>query len=539
MALTVMLAAVDISDRLVGETAVEAIETAARIAELSYLPVLPTSPGSLLGQALAISGPGGTMFTGVVDDASQDLLTGVVTIRGTDRLQEHAAQMTEAQILAAVPGGLYPVALFGPRQSGWEQLQDVLMTALAGYSLAADGTTGRVHVWTTTGDPIAVDSNIVDGSLRESRPSLSALVSVVEVQLEARFARRWHRTVSAAWAAYGNFCDWFDDPTTLPTIDMIEGAATGTDWKISGQADVAECDPESDTQGIFSEGLPASHSNCTAPWVLNADPDNVTARVSAAWTAYSRYVQWIREVYAITVTASGAPATTSAEQTWRVEQEYESDAWEGSVGDGLAPAGGIAIAGGIASDVVDRTEINEALTAAVRVAAYECIEAARDWTWTYQIPIDASVDIGQRRSVSASGYSATGAVVRVRHELDHDTGRATTEIELALGGGSVDEWALPDPPDSDDGYSSIGAEISLPNHIGNDENAPEDDCHWTGYVGNYQFLAAGGGHGDPDPEQIYQPRFFVEYPEIDASHRNERQAIADLVAVTLSMVYPS
>jgi len=540
MPLSVMLDGVDISGRLVGTTMIEAVETAARIAELSYLPATPTSPGRLLGDALVVADGATRLFTGAVEDASRDLRSGVVSIRATDRLQEYAANLTEAQILSAVPGGLYSVEIFGERQSGWEQLLDVLDTVLAGYSLSpADGTTGRLHTWTTSGAAAATDTAYVEGTLSEARPSLGTLISVVDIAVEARFARRWHREVTAAWAAYGNFCDWYDDPTTLPSIDMISGAAAGTDWQIAGVSDAASCDPAANTMGVYTEGLPASHNDCSSPWILASDPDEATARVSANWTAYSRYVQWVREVYPITVTATGAPATTTAEHRWRIDQDYETDGWEGSAGDGVAPAGGTSIAGGTAWDAVDRSEITPVLSAAVGLAARDCIEPARDWTWTYQIPLDATADLGARRRLNCADGDATGDVVRVRHQVDHSTGRSTTEIEIALGGGSINTWALPTAPDTATGYATIPSAVSLPNHIGNDDSAPADDCAWTGYVGNYQFLAAGGGHGSPAPEQIYQDRFAVEYPEIDATHRDEKAVTATPLTVTVSMVYPA
>jgi hypothetical protein len=152
---------------------------------------------------------------------------------------------------------------------------------------------------------------------------------------------------------------------------------------------------------------------------------------------------------------------------------------------------------------------------------------------TYQVPLDPSIDLGQRWRLDCADIDRSGQVAQVVHRIDYQSGRRTTELTLALGGGSVGAYTLPSAPSTTGGYAAVPSSITLPTYLGNDDSADEQDEDWTGYVGNWQLA-----RGMPSADQIYSPSFAVEYPEIPDSHREQKDVTADALAVTVAMVYP-
>jgi hypothetical protein len=527
VSLSVLVGGSEVGGRLTGPLLIDAEEGAARVCEFAFL---PAGAAPAIGAAVVVD-LGATVFTGAIERAPRNVLTGVVSVRATDRLQQHAAGLTDAQILTAVTGSRLVLDIHGDRQSGWERLQDAMETTLGSVSLSGAGVL-RYHGWQVSGTPAVTYTDYVEGSLDVQTPDLSRLTSVVKVRVEAGYIRRWHREIEVGWSGYSgadvaDFCGWVAQPFLLPERQTVQAAAGGTDWKLKMARDGLSAG--SATAGIAFEGLPGDGSyDCgggPTAWALTAEAAQVAT--SASWTAFARYVQACREVFEITLSVTGAVEVT-AEQGWKTDQPTGADNWEGEAGDGLMPSGGASVGGARYYDVVDRDAVSAVLHAAIGIAARDVAEAWREHALVFEVPIDTSRDLGQWVRLDCADGDWSGQVARLRHILDPISGRETSELTLAIGGATLPSYSLPASPITATGYSSIPAELALPTRVGNSDGAPPDDDDLDGWITNYQ-----AADGEPEPEQVYQERFVVEYPEIPDDHREERTATATL-AISLT-----
>lgn len=505
----VRVGGVDVSDRLTGETWIEAEEGAARVAELTlYLPAGPVSPGAYTGAPVEIDliadydgvEVPARLFTGLVDLPAVALARRTITLRCTDDLARRVAALDRSAIDALIPSAYHPLVQ-GEQDDPWEYAQARLRCAQGGVDCDAYGVP-RFVPWAPAAHPLAyVDDDILDATLVElDLGERSAVTNTVRATLEWRFARLFGRRMQAT----------FHFPEEIITTYMlvpprqaeIVEAAAQHGWHYeSGAYTYAK------TQYRRGDGLVIFilHLDC----VIQA---RVVARRHHAQTVTQRYVL---EVSAPDSVAANGVLSEEISAAWA--SEWDSAAWEAAWADGQpTPTGWAAPAGATPCDEVAPPEnfepildppgigvvhLDHAPDAPDRQAMLRALlaEAEARIQGSHRATdvrcstlIQPALDTRHAVTLTAQGVTAAGKVRRFRHTLDPEAGSYTTEITLAVRGVGAAGLATPTPLDPPEApapdTTPLDGEALRPGwgvHVGGlDTSAPWDPL-WGGHVANY------------------------------------------------------
>ena len=215
---------------VVGSVSVDREENSAAIATAAVYIGTGQDIDAYIGVAFTLTG----LFTGAVNHAQYDETTGVATFRASDLLQEYCEGLTETEILALIPGGKYSRDVFGDREDGWQQMQDVLSTVTKEVHKNVAGTV-VVNDWTTT-DPGPTSSTSIYGTPKRRPARRRDIINRVIITVQVRYTRLHHRNHTFGWD-YGHtsFCDYYVASHSVPLRDMIQSAADGAGWQLRGR----------------------------------------------------------------------------------------------------------------------------------------------------------------------------------------------------------------------------------------------------------------------------------------------------------------
>jgi len=530
--LIVVLDSINVSARITGIVTVEAEESVSRIAKFTLRPtdglvdVQDWVGSSVTIDYDPIPGDAERLFSGVVSEPLYDSKTRLVSFICTDNLQNHFELMTEAQILAAIPGSYYSDDFFGDRRDGWTQAEDILSTVRMGYDLLKDGTTPALTSW----QPVSLSALAYnDTSSRNVEVTLSRLrelTNKIYISADYRFTRLHHREHDFSWSM-GRFCDYLGQSHELPTRDMISNAAEGLEWT-------------NKNGNICFESLPESGTYCDDQnWVIDeALRDSIVA--GASWRAVRRWAQTVTEEYSIVIREAGSITQygeNPQEDSSGIEVEYDDVGWETSLGTddpGFTTGGALADyenddcgAGSLTptdswvwEDEDDETERLNFLNTAIQYGITLIHASHRRNYVSWQTWINPDIERTQTLEISADGVNAKGKVFQYKHVLDILKGSALTTIKIAVykcpSGGSVDADTPPSRPDTESGYGEPDESTEFDTHIGGDDSVASYSESWSGFTGNYSVLV-----GLPKEDQVYPRRFKTTGADIEDSARDE------------------
>ena len=487
---------------VVGTVTVDREENSAAIATAAVYIGTGADITTYIGQTFTLTG----LFTGKVNSAQFDENTGVATFRASDLFQEYAENLTETQILAAIPGGKYSRHVFGDREDGWQQMQDVLSTVSKEAHLNIAGTL-TVTDWSTA-NPGATTSTALWGTPKRRPARRRDIVNRVLVSFQVRFTRLHHREHTFGWD-YGHtsFCDYYVNAHSVPLRDMIQSAADGAGWHLQGGI-AFETFPDTGVYLCFGNNV---------AWAIDEAVQNQLC-TSASWTCVKRWTQTVTETYTMTVENAGSQASygiVTDEDGGTYTEDYDDAQFDLSI-ETLTPSEPgwtTDPIGDYVKDEITRTEANEAIETLLAVAATRIKQTHRRNFLEYEIAYDASLEIG-----AAVG---AGTIYQLTHRLDPGSGRATTLVRVAYSavtGGASDALTAPTPPDTSPTHAAPPVSTTLPTRIGCGPGTVAFDEEWEGYTGNYSLCTVG--------EETYPNRFRVVTPDIETEARDEVTAEA-------------
>lgn len=513
--LRVVVRGVDLSARLVGTCTVSADESAARVAELSLVPLeAQVQPLQWLGAPIQIYsvhelGDGRTVevqrFGGVVASPDWNPRAGVLNLTASDTLKARLEAMDVAAIDQLV-GGDWLEAISGEIESHWTYAQQRLETVPAALDMAVDGTL-RVTPWQPNPTPaynFGPDA-VIDDSLEIDLLSIESLFNRVILTVEYRYQRLRQRSHSFSWShPAGGFCQWIRKTTDLPTVSMVTEAVNGSGWKLLGQVGGTNLPASDLMQNLCPEGGEGS-------WVNNYTSDPFLLGMNA--TLIRRVGQPVTETYEITVEC---PASVAAlgEQILRdnlsAETEFDIGPWEamdasanaedykagtipplGSTDWGTREEGG--------DRILDKDEASlraGLLRTAYAQAAVKIIGSHRATRATFRTPVPSSdLDLVHTISASANGCTAAGKVAALAFSWDLDTGEDIVEISLAIsaGYGTTTTPYVQTPRPAISGLPSYSTATALHTQLHDPDNTGPQvyDEDLDGYSGNYSAVIHG------------------------------------------------
>lgn len=453
----VVLDGVDVTGDVSGPVEVEAEEGAARIATFSlHLP--PGQALELVGwvgksvsiDVAALAGDGGAisplrLFTGVVDTPEFDPASRLVRLTCTDDLQGVCDAMSDAQIDALVGGRWSPVVFDAAASHGWQRVQDRAATVLASIELDAFRSPRRTG-WAAAAAPqLSYDeSTVEDDSLSVEFAPRSGLVNHVEIAFGYRFALRCTRGYHAYYDVLADFAS-------------TGGQGAGVNnWVRAGAVALARADVKSaissvgaSVQAVDYVPLPAQGYYGDFFLIVGAQQPALECMGFSATLGFS-YSQTVEEKHAIVVAASASVArcgqrigrlSSALEAVAQDAAEWEARSWSSATAGNLAlrPVEVLPVIAGVttrraavATADTDRATAEQAMATLIDMAKQQIAASHRKNDVSFTVPLNPAVDVDKTIEVAAEGVIACGKVRRVRHAMDADSGRAVSEITLAI-----------------------------------------------------------------------------------------------------------
>lgn len=529
--LNVLVCGQDVTSKITSTIKIEAEESTARTATFTIRPadgVIDVNawfnaPVSI--DFITLPATTDRVFTGKVSEPVYSPVTKLVTFNCTDDLQGHFNDMSEAQILAAIPGGRYNGDVFGARESGWQQAQDVLSTVTGSYDL---GRFGNALYTAWAANPVAdfsfTASNADDVSLELVRQR--DMINTVNFTAKYRFVRLHHREHDFLWEWPG-LCEYLGQSHELPTRSMVEAAADGMHWKRKRKQICFKTLPDS---GVYCSGQ---------NWSVTEELQNQLC-TSASWRGARRWAQDVTESYDLTLTEAGSVAQYGQlllEDAADSETKYSSASWEASLdtedpaflGGSLEPydpngcgSGSLASAPGNSwtwGDKDSAATVTGLIETLLQHGSHLIKGSHRRNYVSWLAAIIPTLELSHTAEISAEGISAKGKVHQYIHDIDIKAGTALTTVKIAISrvpaGGSEDALTAPARPVTD-AYVVPAASTIFDTHIGNSDVVANYDADWSGFTGNYSVAV-----GSPTEDQVYPRRFRAVGPDIEAAADDE------------------
>jgi hypothetical protein len=236
-----MLDDVDVSANLAGTLRVEAEESTAKIAEFTLIPFggaisitkwvgkqvaiyyqVFSSDKSLLSDLL--------MFRGIVDEPIYDPTTRLTTFTCTDQLQERIEKLSKQQIDNMIQGHWSSI-VFDEVQDNWQYAQDVLSTIPKSLDIDRHGIL-KVTPWQAKQEPdfIFNEDNILYQSIEVQLANRREIHNQTNIAVQYRYSRLKQREILYDYRYPLTFCQQSFINATLPNVDMIQQAISGTGW---------------------------------------------------------------------------------------------------------------------------------------------------------------------------------------------------------------------------------------------------------------------------------------------------------------------
>jgi hypothetical protein len=534
--LLVLIGGVDMSSRLTGTVTVDRERGSAGVATL-VLQLLPGAvvPSDWIGRTVTIhyvsTALGETTlslrFTGRIVKTDWDSLTRTLSCQCSDQLQQRVEAL-EVTAIDALTGGYWSPDVFEAvdGRSRWDYALERMGTIPASLDSAADGTL-RVSSWYAAATPDFVfgpDTTVYE-SIRVSYAELTNLTNTVKIEADYRFARLWQWNIHYGWVHPGlggssgeaGFCNWRQDDTELPTIDMVQSATES-----SGQTLLA---------GASYQLLPPSGVYCDPPqgWTNNF----TDLLLAAGWVGGRRWNQPVTMQYRINVVAEASVAAAGEvigrERVALEVQNDTSEAWESGEFTGGTTG---------QTDVIDEARRVSALECILHQAATTVIGAHTQTEVSWDVPTSMvmGVDLTHTLRLEDQNVGAQARCSRVNDSFDMASAIAITTLSISVmrGGGTVSDpltapafaGYVPSPGDPED------QDKILPTQLGGRNESPIYDEEKLGFSGNY---TENDLDINPDLE-LFPRRLDLEAPEIAEALRDEK---ATEVPVTYRVAIPN
>jgi len=561
--LRVILAGIDISNRLTGEVEIEAGEDSARIASIDFIPIDAAQLMSAEGQRITVdaivSGGGYSTirrrFTGFVESIYFAASSRVASLRCRDGYQDTIRAAASANAVRALLGGLDTVSA---RLVAWS---DDEPDPVGYFRAALDTVPGatfvdglgiwRVKKW-DIGSPARVytEDDIFDPGPQLTTPARADMPDRITATLSHRFYRL-HNVEAQLSYSRPSVVDFVRRGVFHPQKSMVAQALENLgDWLVKGQPELVSPAP-----GVYS--VPGATE---LYYIVPHESANLLLDEMYA-VVYRRWYQEVTRKYVISIDLGGSGERDES-IGYSVRSDWDAAGWERgrksepSIGIYAknAPPGSVAtpeLTGYEALEApwpptngamdhspgLGADEVDLAVRHVVAIALRKAASSRRQQRVTFERPVDLRLEIGDVVGVDAYGVSATGQVMDYREMYDHETAAVVGSYVLACpaGDGAVTQFDVT-PEVTDPVYLHIVTPPALQNWIGADSNTPDawiNPASMAGYFAN----TLGGLANQLESEfydgnaPVYETQFRIVMPEISALLRDPLTDTVDLPAV--------
>lgn len=534
----------DVSGRLTGRISISAAEDAARIASLSLIPPNAAALAAYDNAPITIdvllyrSGTAAAfrLFTGLVEGGEFAPDSRVASLECRDGYQERPKACATAAEVEALFGGLaFPSPLLlewdatePDPVSYFEGLLDTLPGAVA---IDASGL-WRVIPWAIPATPTASfgQDDIYDGSLTVIQANRADLPKQVTATLAHRIHRLHCWQIDVSWARVDRSRYVVDGLPNLPKATLQAALDGLSDWYVKGSP-------------VMVQPTPGSYPVIVGPQTLYYLVDYPEAQLtvdSFSATLYRRWYQDVEVRYSIAFDMGGLSDRVDAVSA-TLSSDFDAGAWESpsptASSNGLysanepfpvvTPTGFEALpephppANGVVDHLGSHTSAQRlaALRHVVAKGLRQATAGKRKQRLRFGRPIDPRWELGAVLGLAAYGVSGIGQVDELGHDLDLDSGDASSEFTLAVPQGNSTVTgatvAMTAPTPS---VVHAGAPIVLGNKIGAAFETPAwpDADQQVGFLCN--VLPTSNNYDPSKP--VFNTQFRIIMPEVSAAHRD-------------------
>lgn len=552
----VIVNGIDISSRLTDQTRIEAAEDAARIAELTFVPVDQAMlAGTRAGQVsidVLVAGGGYSAcvrrFTGVVEQHDYDPVERVVVLACRDGYQERIAACGDAAAVMA----LLPGALVSPLLVEWDDVAGAAdyfssaLETLPGATYIDGHGLWRAVPW-SIGSPARVYSA---GDMYDPGPSVSwarraDLPSAVVATLKLTFPRLHNKSFGLAFQMV-DYQDIQHKGLNFPLKSEVMSALEKLPgWHVLGSP-------------TFTEPVIGEH-----PFIVGEDTVHLTITDEQAALSvdafqcvlYHRWYQMVERIYTVKIDLGGSSDRDDS-VSHAVTVDFDADAWESgrSASSPLGiysknPPPGAEDApemtgyealeqpwppgNGAMDHFGDLTpdDIETAMAHVVAIATRKAAGGRRKQIVPIERPVDLRNDIGTVVGIDAFGVSTVGQLSSFVETFDHTTGEMLGQYEFACPDGDSTSTASTvnvtfNDPDVE--HEPAGAALQV--WIGADVDTPRtwiNPDNLIGFLVNTAFYSEDYDETAP----MYERQFRIPTPGIDAVWRDpiEESVVVDAV----------
>lgn len=188
--------------------------------------------GADLHVGIRVAGQTHRLYTGELVSTAWLAERGESRLRGAERLAETLRGLPSAQIDALIPAP-YSAEVYGEPADGWDYARQRLRGSQHDIAVDRYGAV-QLHAWSTLPIvvPLAPGGLLID-SLQPSPGERGDAPNTVRCIVEYRYSRAWQRERAWGWHYGQPYCEAVQANLSIPTRQMILGAAAATGWQLS------------------------------------------------------------------------------------------------------------------------------------------------------------------------------------------------------------------------------------------------------------------------------------------------------------------
>ncbi len=486
------------------------------------------------------------LFTGVIDIPEIDLIEKKVKFKCSNRREE----LINNNLSGVIPTiGRFSKEVFGKVNDTAEELEHRMKTVAA----SADFDTENVfHVNSWYAKPIA-DYTFSAADIYYRQPNLtwqsrSKIVNNINISLDYQYTRLYHYQRNWHWRApfADDLCEFMLKQYSLLNIQMVTDAIDQAGWRVTGNIVF---------ESLWSPGVCAYNGVTVLIWqsafslgnfkttfdehgnVLN-DPSGLNIyhfepftkqtdlsaiyTLAADWSANTRFSQYVKEIYPITVKATQSISQFGAvvkNSDVSISQDYDASAWEDYLYETSTPTNAVSDGSSYYfNQDTNQFDLLNAQRTLIDEAKTSILEVHRDTLLQVEMYIKPYLQLSHTVKYDSNRITAKGKISRIIHVLDVMNGKdSTTTVDMSIfrSQGTATTTPTTNLPRTYDTISLPSQPIALPSQYGVE---PTDAT--VGYVGNINNpMAAVGSLIRTD----IQEEFRVDTPTIVDSMRKLRE----------------
>lgn len=477
------------------------------------------------------------IFTGIIENPELDIISKKTTYICSDNREFKIKQLPFSYVHSI---GVYSEIVFGKINDISDELSKRLSTVPYYFNFDSYGNP-KLGAWTPKTSP---DYTLTASQIYYRKPSVkyharNKTTNTVSIDLTYEYQRCYQKKINYSWPGYSDLTQWLTTGRpSFPTRDGIISAAKATGWTITNVQLVALWP----AQGVRINGgvviwqpnevsvkytekkdgngntlKDASGNPILVPsGITTVDTSSYLCR-GAAWQAWKKWAQNLREHYTITIYSPQAVekyGTNKINETYTVTSPYDPATWEES------PIEKDFNSNSFRNQDNNRYLLNDTFNSVLQKAYVSLLQAHRDVEVNFQTPISPNIDILNTIEVNMAKLECKGIVTSITHTINILTTEAYTDVTLELsrmqGSATQSTLAPPPIPSENTDYNTFITQINLGTKLGVDyEKFPNAN----GYFGN---VWTSGNVRTPGVRTQFTEAFIVDSPGISNTLRDTR-----------------